>query len=395
VISALGVGQIFACGSSYYLPAVLAKPIAADTGWSLPWIVAGLTIGSLTAGLIATRVGHAIQVRGGRPVMMVGTVLLATGLAALGLSRNLPMHLLAWVAIGLGMSCTLYDAAFATLGRLYGQGARQAITHLTLFGGFASTVCWPLSAICLEWLGWRATCFAYAAVHLGLVLPLYGAVLPAGAEQGAPDALKVRLDAGHVSASPVATGQWLLFGLMATTFGLAWGISSVFSVHLLAILQARGFELTAAVALGALIGPSQVGGRVFEMMFGKHYRPIYTMLISVVLVASGVGLLAGSASIIAPALVAYGAGVGIASIARGTLPLAVFGPERYAVWVGRLASPALIAGAVSPTLAAGLIDLAGTGVTLYVLEALAIVNIGAVLLLWSLLRSRNAGGNGG
>lgn len=390
VISALGLGQIFGWGSSYYLPAVLATPIAADTGWPLPWIVAGLTIGSLAAGLISTRVGHAIQAHGGRSTMMLGTVLLAVGLAGIGLSWTLPVHLLAWMVIGVGMGCSLYDAAFATLGRLYGQEARRAITHLTLFGGFASTVCWPLSALCLEWLGWRATCFAYAAVHMGLVLPLYAVVLPTGGYRA--DVSTIESSAGHVARGPMPERQWLLFGLMATAFSLGWGISSAFSIHLLSILQTRGLELAGAVALGALVGPSQVGGRIVEMILGKHYRPIHTLLISVVLVAVGVGLLAGSASILAPALVAYGAGIGIASIARGTLPLAVFGPERYAVWVGCLAGPALIAGAVSPTLAAALLDLAGTSATLYVLAVLALVNIGIALLLWSLVRVRYVDG---
>src|SRR5215213_1215548 len=183
VLTALGVGQILGWGSTYYLPAVLAKPIAADTGWPLAWVVAGLTVGSLTAGLIAPRVGRAIQAHGGRPVMAAGAGLLALGLVGLSLAPSLPLHLLAWVVIGVGMGCSLYDAAFSTLGGLYGQDARRAITTLTLFGGFASTVCWPVSAFCLERLGWRGTCLAYAALHLGLTLPLYGVVLPSSSRE--------------------------------------------------------------------------------------------------------------------------------------------------------------------------------------------------------------------
>jgi MFS family permease len=381
VISALGFGQIFSWGSSYYLPAVLAKPIAAETGWSLPWIVAGLTLGSLTAGLISPRVGQAIHERGGRPVMIVGTALLAVGLIALGLSPSLPLHLLAWVLIGAGMGCSLYDAAFATLGGLYGQEARRAITHLTLFGGFASTVCWPLSVLFLEWFGWRGTCFAYAAIHLGLTVPLYAGLIPRRGEPAARDGTEGSPPAA--TRTPTGRAQWVLFGLMATAFALGWGISSVFSVHLLTILQDRGLDLAAAVALGALIGPSQVGGRVFEMLFGKHYRPIHTLLISVALVSLGVGLLAANHSIAAAALVTYGAGVGISSIARGTLPLAIFGPERYPVWVGRLAGPALISGAVSPALAAILLERAGPDATLWVLEGLALANVGVALTLWA------------
>ena len=225
LISALGFGQIFCWGSSYYLPAVLAKPIAAETGWPLAWMVAGLTIGSLTAGLISARVGHAIQARGGRPVMMAGTHLLAGGLTALGLSPDLPLHLLAWLVIGAGMGCSLYDAAFATLGRLYDRDARAAITHLTLFGGFASTVCWPLSAVFLEWLGWRGTCFAYAALHLGLTLPLYAAILPRVAEHAGAAAPKLPDRQGE-SVELQRRRQWLLFGLMAVAFSLGWGVSS-------------------------------------------------------------------------------------------------------------------------------------------------------------------------
>jgi MFS family permease len=153
VISVLGVTQIFAWGSSYYLPAVLAKPIASDTGWSLSWVVGGLSLGLLVAGLVSPWVGRAIARGGGRPVLAVSAGLLAAGLSALALAHSLPAFLIAWLLVGLGMGAGLYDPAFATLGRLYGQGGRSAITTLTLFGGFASTVCWPLSAFLNAHLG--------------------------------------------------------------------------------------------------------------------------------------------------------------------------------------------------------------------------------------------------
>jgi predicted MFS family arabinose efflux permease len=384
VISTLGLGQILAWGSSYYLPAVLAPPIATDTGWPLPWIVAGLSIGSLTAGVIAPRVGRAIQAHGGRPVMALGAVLLALGLLGLSLAPSLPLHLLAWVVIGGGMGCSLYDAAFSTLGRLYGQTARPAITTLTLFGGFASTVCWPLSAFCLERLGWRGTCVAYAILHLGLTLPLYGLVLPSSSRIAA-ETRSLPSGGGdkQIASEPVLDRPWLVFALLATGISLGWAISSVISVHLLTILQATGFSLANAVVLGALVGPAQVSGRAVEMALGKYYRPIWTLVISVMLVASGLGLLLVSPSITAAALICYGAGIGIASIARGTLPLAIFGAERYPIWMGRLASPTLIAGAVSPALAAVLLERDGPTITLSVLEGLAFVNVSvALILLW-------------
>jgi MFS family permease len=173
VISALGVTQIFAWGSSYYLPAVLAKPIAADTGWSLSWVVGGLSLGLLIAGLVSPLVGRAIARRGGRPVLAGSAGLLAAGLSALALAHSLPAFLVAWALVGLGMGAGLYDPAFATLGRLYGHGGRSAITTLTLFGGFASTVCWPLSAFLDAHLGWRGACLVYAGFQLAVALPAY------------------------------------------------------------------------------------------------------------------------------------------------------------------------------------------------------------------------------
>jgi predicted MFS family arabinose efflux permease len=386
VITALGFGTILGYGTTLYLPAVLARPIALDTGWPLPWIVAGLTIGSLTAALVSPRVGHVIHAHGGRSVMIAGTLLLASGLTALGLAPTLALHLLAWVVIGVGMACSLYDAAFSTLGNLYGAEARKAVTTVTLFGGFASTVCWPLNALFLEWFGWRAACFAFAALHLGLMLPLYWVALPQGPDRRALEGQKAQ-SGDKVGAELPSSRQWLLFGLLGIAFALGWGISSVVAVHLLAILQARGLDLAAAVALGALVGPSQVGGRLFEMMFGKHYRPIHTLLMSVVLVTVGLGLLAAGPALIGAGLVAYGAGIGIASIARGSLPLAIFGPDRYPIWVGRLAAPALISGAVAPVMAAVLLDRAGPAITLDVLVCFAVVNIGVALMIWRFHRA--------
>lgn len=172
VVSAIGTAQILAWGSSYYLTAVLAGPVAADTGWSMAWIVGGLSLGFLVSGLVSPRVGRLIDAHGGRPVLAASAVLLACGLLTLGLAPTLPMFVGGWLVIGLGMGAGLYDPAFSALGRLYGDAARSAITHVTLFGGFASTVCWPLSAFLVDHLGWRGACLTYAAVHVGVVLPL-------------------------------------------------------------------------------------------------------------------------------------------------------------------------------------------------------------------------------
>ncbi len=209
----------------------------------------------------------------------------------LALSHSLSVYLVAWLLMGVGMGAGLYDAAFATLGRLYGKQARSAITTLTLWGGFASTVCWPLSAYLVEHLGWRGACAVYAAIQVFISLPLQAFVLP-GVVPVQPNAKPSR-QPSEGPAPTILTGarRTRAFLLLAAVLTLGAVTASMIGVHLLTFLQARGLELAAAVALGALVGPSQVGARVVEMAFGRHYHSIWTMVASVTLVAGGVILL--------------------------------------------------------------------------------------------------------
>lgn len=384
VIPVLGVTQNLAWGSSYYLLAVLAQPIASDTGWPLAWVVGGLSLGLLVAGIVSPRVGDSIQRLGGRLVLATSAVFLALGLAGLALSPNLPLYLMSWLVLGAGMGAGLYDAAFATLGRLYGQRARTAIATLTLFGGFASTVCWPLSALFVSEFGWRNACLIYAAIHVVVLLPLYIFALPTEPRRQLYSAMPVVSGASEV-AMPAAASK-LLFVLVALVITISSMISAMLAVHLLTILQAREIALAAAVALGAIVGPSQVGARAIEMLISRFYHPIWTKFASTIFVATGVGLLWIGFPIIAAALIFYGAGIGIESIARGTLPLAVFGADRYASIIGRIAMPSLIMQAASPSLGAVLIDSFGADGTLAVLFSIALANAALVALLYVRLR---------
>jgi predicted MFS family arabinose efflux permease len=384
VITALGFAQILAWGTSFYFPAVLAAPIVADTGWSLAWVVGGTSIGLLVAGLISPQVGRLVHDKGGRPVLAASSVLFAAGLAGIGLAPSLPFYLVAWIVLGAGMGCGLYDAAFAALGRLYGHGARGPITNLTLFGGFASTVCWPLSAFLANTFGWREACLIYAAMHLVVALPLQ-LVMPAGRAH----------DVNHADDAPAKSEQserralaheQLVLVLLALVMSIAAGIGSIVVVHLLIFLQARGVELAMAVTFGTLFGPAQVGARVLERVFGQHYHPIWTMIASCALMFVGLLLLMISAPILAVAILLYGAGYGISWIARGTLPLALFGPQRYPILIGRLAFPSLIAQALSPALGALLLEHYGADATIAVLTLFAAVNVAVIGLLWRMCR---------
>lgn len=286
IIATLGVGQIFAWGSSYYLLAVLAKPITDDTRWPLAWVIGGVSLGLLVAGLVSPWVGRTIGRHGGRLVLASSTVLLAIGLGILGIAHTIAVYFVAWLIIGAGMGSGLYDPAFATLGRLYGEAARPAITKLTLFGGFSSTVCWPLSAFLVTHFGWRGTCFAYAAFHVTILLPLYLSVVPRGTER--PREHVANAGSGSIrSVSRVASTRFF-FGLLATAITLSAVISTLLSVHLLTILQSRGIDLAAAVALGALVGRlrsalarSSCSLRVTIIRSGrKSHRPFWWRLAS-------------------------------------------------------------------------------------------------------------------
>jgi MFS family permease len=386
IISVLGMTQIFAWGSSYYLPAVLAKPIALDTGWPMSRVVGGLSLGLLIAGLASPWVGRAIARRGGRPVLAASATLLAAGLCALALAHSLPAFLIAWLVIGLGMGAGLYDPAFATLGRLYGHGSRSAITTLTLFGGFASTVCWPLSAFLDSHFGWRGACLVYASFQLAVALPAYLFVLPREASRPWSPPVSAALP------MPAATSHdsrgSSLFLLLAATITLSSVISTTMSVHLLTVLQAKGLTLAAAVGLGALVGPSQVVARAVEMVIARFHHPIWTKVAATSLVAAGLATLWIGLPIIPLALALYGAGIGLESIARGTLPLAVFGPERYPIVMGRIAMPSLIAQAAAPSIGTALIEASGSDGALRIFVAAAICNVILAVSLLLVLRGR-------
>jgi hypothetical protein len=250
---------------------------------------------------------------------------------------------------------------------------------VTLFGGFASTVCWPVSAWLVEQAGWRAACFAYAAVYLVVALPLYVFGLPgsgSGESRGDPAAKsgRVTLDAK----------EWLVFIVLALILTLKAGVMSTIGAHLVVLLQAHGLTLAQAVGLGMIIGPAAVGARLIETLAGHRYHPIWTMTASTVLMAFGLPLFFADAWLFGAAIALYAAGSGIGSIAKGTLPLALFGPARYPVLVGRLGLPSLVVMALAPVCGALLYQRAGADGVFALLSGLTTVNLVLMALLWLL-----------
>ena len=376
IIIALGTTQTLAWASSYYLPAILADPIARDLGVSSNWIFAAFSASLVLSALLGPRIGRRIDLVGGRPVLSMSNVVLAAGLALLGFSTSVPVMTVAWLLLGIGMGAGLYDAAFAALGRIYGNEARRSITGITLIAGFASTIGWPLSAWGLETIGWRNTCFAWAAAHILIGLPLNLLMLPAvkGAKAAVAAAVKPHIPIDRTMI------------LLAFVFAAAWTVTGAMAAHLPRIMEAAGATSAQAVFAGAMIGPAQVAARIFEASFLSRFHPLVSTKLACVTNPIGAAILAlaggGAASVFA---LFYGAGNGILTIARGTLPLAIFGPQNYGYRLGIIGAPARMAQAAAPLLFSLLIDMMGSRV-LIVSSALSL----AALLALFLLRDRPA-----
>lgn len=380
VIAGLGVGQILSWGSTFYLLAPLAAPITRDTGWPRPLVVAGVSVALLIAGLGSPTIGSLISRNRGRQVLLGSAALLAVGLTALTLAPNQWIYLGSWVILGVGMSGGLYSGAFAVLGHAYGASARSSITALTLFGGFASTACWPLTTLLSNEFGWRWTCLAYAGAHILITLPLYAIAAP----RGAVTAVSPTEPAGPPSVSDPRVGKpWLPVALIALVTTLGTSVSALMSVHIFTLLAGIGISGAVAVGLAAMIGPSQVGARLIEFAIGRHHHPLWTMLTAVVAITAALAILA--TGLVAPLvpMIMYGAGIGLNSIANGTVPLAIVGQAGYARVMGRIALPSLLAQAAAPLWGTSLISRWGERPTLVVVALMATTAI--ALTLWLIL----------
>jgi predicted MFS family arabinose efflux permease len=371
IVFALGSTQTLAWASSYYLPAILADPIARDLGVSSNWIFAAFSASLVISAMLGPRVGRQIDLVGGRQVLSLSNLTLAAGLALLGATYSIPVLVLAWLLLGIGMSFGLYDAAFAALGRIYGDSARRSITGITLIAGFASTVGWPLTAWGLDTIGWRNTCFAWAVAHMVIGLPVNFFVLPAvkGAKAAVATTVKPHIPIDRTMI------------LLAFAFAAAWSVTGAMAAHLPRILEEAGATSLQAVSAGALIGPAQVAARIVEASFLSRYHPLLSTRLACLMHPIGAAILAlvGGAATSAFAIF-HGAGNGVLTIARGTLPLAIFGPQNYGYRLGIIGAPARMAQAIAPLAFGLLIDVMGSRI-LIVSSALSLSALLALLLL--------------
>ena len=342
----LGATEILAWGALFYPPVLTVPLIAADHGWSRTFAMGGFSLGLLVAGVVSPRIGAAIDRYGGHRVMPFGSLLGAGGLVALVNADHPVIYLAVWAALGAAMAASLYDPAFATLGRIFGVGARPAITALTLAGGFASTVSWPVTLVLIEAFGWRGTYLVYAALLAGVAAPLHAFALP----RARADPVPSRQTAQRQPAGPLPA-KGLPFALVATAFAAYAFVPSGLAAHLLAIFQRSGLDAATAVTIGTLFGPSQVAARALEFAFARNLHPLAIARCAVALLVLAFALLAllgVSAATAALFAAMFGATNGLLTIARGTVPLALFGPLGYGRIIGRIAAPFLVIQAVAP-----------------------------------------------
>lgn len=373
VVIALGSAQTLAWASSYYLPAILAAPMAEELGIPSSWVFAGFSAAMLLSAVLGPAAGRAIDLRGGRDVLTVSNIVFALGLLLLAMAQGTAMMALGWLVIGVGMSMGLYDAAFATLAGLYGRAARSPITGITLIAGFASTVGWPLSAVMEEAFGWRGACLGWAALHLVLGLPLNRLLVPP-----APPPEKQQA-AAEAEAAPAPR---FAMPILAFVFAATWTVAGAMAAHLPAMLQAAGATTALAIAAAALIGPSQVAARLLEYALVRRIQPITTARLAALGHPLGAAVLLAVGGVAAPVFaVLHGMGNGVMTIVKGTLPLAVFGPAGYGARQGLLTAPSRFLQALAPFAFGLLLERAGVEVALAVTSGLTFAAFVALLAL--------------
>jgi predicted MFS family arabinose efflux permease len=371
VVATLGTAQTLAWASSYYLPAILADPIAAGIGVPSTWVFGAFSGALLIAAFAGPAVGRLIDRHGGRGVLVFSNIVLACGLVVLAAAHGALLLALAWVVLGVGMAFGLYDAGFAALTALYGAEARGPITGITLLAGFASTVSWPLSTFLNDTLGWRETVLIWAALNIVIGLPLNLS-------------LPVPAHVAHLARSARRTIGWKPYKemfLLAFVFAAAWFVTGAMAAHLPQLLERAGATPLAAIAAAALVGPAQVAARLVEFLLLRRGHPLVSARFAAVLhpIGAAVLVLIGPPAAAAFAVL-YGAGNGLLTIARGTVPLAVFGPDGYGERTGLLGAPARAAQAFAPLLFGFLLDAMGVSV-IYVSAALCLAALAALFCL--------------
>ena len=383
LVTGLGIAQIVSWGTLFYAIGVLGAPMRAEVGVSELYLFSCFTAGLVVSALAAPFSGRVLDRMGGRVVLSAGSILGAVAMLVLALAHHGAVVAIGWLIAGAAMSACLYDPAFATLSQHAGDKYRRWVTYLTLWGGFASTVFWPVSKLLLDALGWRGAFAVYSALHLFLCLPIHLLVVPRIAPR--PAASK-----DSVPAAPPAVAvhgarlRWLTASLALATF-----VVGVMAVHMITLLTGGGLTLDQAVLISTLFGPVQVAGRVLEMAAGRRVSAVRSGFIPFLLMVVALGALIavdGFGVIAFVFIAAYGIGNGILTIVRGTAPAELFGTEGLGAVLGHLARATLFARALAPACFSALVAAGLTRVQS--LSALMVVVVAGAFCYAATVRGR-------
>lgn len=382
-IVCLGLTQLVGWGVTFYLIGALGPAMTADLGWSSATVYGGFSAAIVVMALVSPAAGAAVDRWGGHRVMPTGAVLSAAGCAMLAATHSPVLYFAAWAALGVGMRLCLYDAAFASLARAAGPAARRPMSQITLFGGLASTVMWPVGHALSEWLGWRGAALAYGALALS-TLPLYLALPRQRYAATKADAGKASTGLTRTPAERRLAGALYAVIAMLTNF-LAAGNAA----HLFSLLSGLGLAATAAVGVAALWGIGQFAARLTDVILGSRLHPLTLNL------AAGVALPLCFLLALLPQdklytaaayTLLYGACNGLMTITRGTLPLALFDFRSYGTLVGALLIPSFLLTAAAPIAYAFIIEAQGARAAMAVSAILAaIIAAGALILRWKFM----------
>lgn len=337
VVPVLGLGQIVAFASSYYLLGVLADPMGQALRIAPSALFAALSAAFLISAVLAPSAGRWIERSGGRRVQAWAHLAFAAALLTMALSPSAVFLMTGVAALGIGMAIGLYGTAFAILVELHGAGARRAITAVSLIGALGGGLGWPVSRLLVEAWDWRVACAVWASAHLALCLPLTLLVLPrrhlATSAEPAPE--PIRWDRRMVQIAAIFAGAWM--------------VSTAMGAHLPRLLGLLGLGADQAAWAGGLLAASAIVARLFDLVVLHRAHPVATVRLASLFHPLGAALAAyGGARLAALLAVGQGAGNGLLSVASGVLPLHVFGPDRYAARQAMLLTPARYLQAAAP-----------------------------------------------
>ncbi|WP_139020786.1 arsenite efflux MFS transporter ArsK [Agrobacterium arsenijevicii] len=381
IVSALGLTQIIGYGTLYYSFSILAPGMAKDLGLTLAQVFGVFSVSLFIGGLSATYIGRQMDRIGAARVMTIGSPLAALMLAVCAWSPSVAIFAVAIILLEVSSGMVQYQAAFASLVESDPRTASRSITYLTLIGGFASTIFWPISAALTGYLSWREIYLAFAGLNLFLCMPLHYWITRV-AKTGVNADSTIRTRETVIGTLPAHARRRSMM-LVSFAFAMLGFTLSAMLAHMVPMLGSIGLGAT-AVVIGSLFGPAQVLSRLINMVFGKSLSPPALAALSAILIVVGVLILLMTGDWL-PGAVAFaiclGLGSGINSIAQGSLPLYLFGSEGYGAITGRMAAARLAVSAAAPFVFAAVMENVGIGFALAANACFGAISIAAFVVV--------------